>query len=83
MLAIVSLEDEVERVKTERHATHAKLKRMAKAYIDGLLPEDEYNRQRRLLEMELESLLLPGANAAEEAGKLLLNLGNYILDKLS
>jgi site-specific DNA recombinase len=74
VLAIVSLKDEVERVKTERQATHAKLKRMAKAYIDGLLPEEEYNRQRRLLEMELESLILPAANAAEEAGKLLLNL---------
>ncbi len=29
---------------------------------------------KRLLEMELESLVVPGANAAEEAGKLLINL---------
>ena len=74
VLSIIALKDEVERVKTERHATQSKLKRMAKAYIDGLLPEEEYNRQRRLFEMELESLVLPEANAAEEAGNLLLNL---------
>jgi hypothetical protein len=47
---------------------------MAKAYIDGLFPDEEYNRQRKLLEMELESLIVPGANAAEEAGKLIMNL---------
>jgi DNA invertase Pin-like site-specific DNA recombinase len=74
VLAIISLKDEVERVKTERHAAHSRLKRMANADIDGLLPEEEYNRQRRLLEMELESLVLPAANVAEEAGNLLINL---------
>ncbi|MBN1366477.1 MAG: recombinase family protein, partial [Dehalococcoidales bacterium] len=40
----------------------------------GLFPDEEYNRQRKLLEMELESLVVPGANAAEEAGKLIMNL---------
>ena len=44
---------------------------MAKAYVDGLFPDEEYRRQKRLLEMELESLAVPEANAAEEAGKLL------------
>ncbi len=47
---------------------------MAKAYIDGLFPDEEYNRHRRLLEMELESLVVPGVNAAEEAGNLIQNL---------
>jgi site-specific DNA recombinase len=74
VLSIVALKDEVERVKAERQATQMKLRRMAKAYIDGLFPDEEYNRQRRLLEMELESLVLPGVDAAEEAGNLLLNL---------
>jgi len=50
------------------------LKRMARAYVDGLFPEEEYQRQKRLLEMELESLVVPQANAAEEAGKLLNDL---------
>ncbi len=47
---------------------------MAKAYMDGLFPDEEYHRQKKLLEMELESLVVPQANAAEEAGKLILDL---------
>jgi hypothetical protein len=44
------------------------------AYIDGIFPDEEYHRQKRLLEMELESLVVPQANAAKEAGKLIMNL---------
>jgi site-specific DNA recombinase len=44
---------------------------MAKAYIDGVFPDEEYHRQKKLLEMELESLVVPEVHAAEEAGKLL------------
>ncbi|MFC1921124.1 hypothetical protein ACFLYQ_05310 [Chloroflexota bacterium] len=47
---------------------------MAKAYIDSLLPDEEYSRQKRLMELEPESLVIPEANAAEKAGKLLLDL---------
>lgn len=47
---------------------------MGKAYIDGIFPDEEYNRQKKLLEMELESLVVPAANSAEEAGKLILDL---------
>ena len=47
---------------------------MVKTYHDGLFPDEEYNRQKKLLEMELESLVVPQANAAEEAGKLIMNL---------
>ena len=47
---------------------------MTKAYIDGLFPDEEYHRQKKLLEMELESLVVPGVDAAEEAGKLIINL---------
>ena len=47
---------------------------MAKAYIDGVFPDEEYHRQKRLIEMELESLVVPQANAAEEAGKLIQDL---------
>jgi len=51
-----------------------KLRRMAKAYVDNLFPDAEYHRQKRLLEMELESLAVPEANAAEEAGRLIQDL---------
>jgi hypothetical protein len=74
VLAILSLKDEVERVKKTRQDVQEKLRRMAKAYIDGLFPDEEYNRQRRLLELELGSLVVPGVNAAEEAGNLIQNL---------
>ena len=73
-LAIVSLQDEVQRVKEERSKAEEKLRRMAKAYVDNLFPDEEYHRQKRLLEMELESLVVPEANAAEEAGKLIQDL---------
>jgi site-specific DNA recombinase len=74
ILTIISMKDEVDRVKKARVATQEKLRRMAKAYIDGVFPDEEYHRQKRLLEMELESLVVPQANAAEEAGNLILNL---------
>ena len=46
----------------------------AKAYIGGVFPDQEYYRQKKLLEMELESLVVPNADATEEAGKLIINL---------
>jgi len=74
VLAIISLKDEVERVREERNRVEEKLRRMARAYMDNLFPDEEYHRQKRLLEMELESLAVPQANAAEEAGNLIQDL---------
>ena len=76
VLSIISLKDEVARVKKERVIVLEKQRRMGKAYVDGLFPDEEYHRQKKLLEMELESLVVPAANAAEEAGKLIMNLKN-------
>ena len=74
VLAIISLKDDVYQVSKKRRAAQEKLRRMARAYIDGVFPDEEYHRQKKLLEMELESLVVPAADAAEEAGKLILNL---------
>ena len=74
VLSIVSLKDEVLRVKQERQRIQEKIRRMAKAYVDGVFPDEEYHRQKRLLEMELESLVVPGADAAEEAGRIIADL---------
>jgi len=74
VLAIISLKDEAEQVKRKRQAIQEKLRRMVKAYIDGVFPDEEYHRQKKLLEMELESLIIPQVNAAEEAGKLIMDL---------
>ena len=38
------------------------------------MPENDYKRQKRLLELELESLVVPQAHAAEEAGKMIEKL---------
>jgi site-specific DNA recombinase len=47
---------------------------MARAFIDSLLPDEEYNCQKKLLELHLECLVVPAANAAKEAGELINNL---------
>ena len=74
VLTIISLKDQVHRIKKERQEVEEKIRRMVKTYHDGLFPDEEYNRQKKLLEMALESLVVPQANAAEEAGKLIMNL---------
>jgi site-specific DNA recombinase len=50
VLAIVSLQDEVQRVKEERSKAEEKVRRMAKACVDNLFPDEEYHRQKRLLD---------------------------------
>jgi site-specific DNA recombinase len=42
----------------------------------AFFPYEEYHRQKKLLEMELESMVVPKANAAEEASKLIMDLPN-------
>ena len=59
VLSIISVSGEVERVKEKRQKTHDRLKRLGRAYVDGLYDENEYRRQKRLMEMELESLVVP------------------------
>ena len=51
-----------------------KLQRLGKAYVDGLYDPKEYQKEKRRLELELESLVVPEVNAAEDAGKLLQDL---------
>jgi hypothetical protein len=74
VLAIISVKDEVERVKEQRLKVKEKLKRLGKAFVDGTYEEKEYQRQGRQLELELESLVVPEADAAEEAGNLVQRL---------
>jgi hypothetical protein len=37
---------------------------MAKTFIDGLIADEEYNRQKRLLESLLESLVMRAVDSA-------------------
>ena len=47
---------------------------MGRAYVDGVYDDEEYKRQRQKLELDLESLVIPEADAAAEAGKLIEKL---------
>ena len=42
--------------------------------LGGVYDDDEYRRQKRAAELDLESLVLPEADAAAEAGKLISQL---------
>jgi site-specific DNA recombinase len=61
-------------VSKERQTVQEKLRRLARTYNDLIIPDDEYHGKKRLLELELESLIIPEANAAQEAGKLIIDL---------
>lgn len=47
---------------------------MGKNYIDKLISDEKYNHPLRMLNDELASLVAPGINAAEEAGRLFSHL---------
>ena len=74
VLSIISARDEVEEVRARRRKLQEKLRRLGKAYVDGLYNDREYGRQKEALELSLESLVLPEADAAAEAGKLIEQL---------
>ena len=74
VLARINLRDEVERVKEERKAVQEGLRRLGRRYQDRLCDDAEYDRQKRLMEMELDSLVVPEADASEEAGLLVKQL---------
>ena len=74
VLAQIQLADEIARVAQERKETEQRLKRLGRAYVDGLYSEDDYRRERRYLEDRLASLVVPGVDSAKEAGKLLEHL---------
>ena len=74
VLSIVSARDEAESIKEKRQKVQERLRRLGKAYVDGVYDDEEYKRQKRTAELELGSLVLPEADAAAEAGKLISEL---------
>ena len=74
MLAKIHLTDEVERVRLERIQAEQRLRRLGKAYVEGLYADDDYRREKQALEEKWCSLLVTGVDAAREAGKLLEDL---------
>ena len=74
LLVKIQLADEARRVEEERKQVEQRLKRLGQVYLDDLIPYDEYKRQKRNLEDQLQSLVVPGVDAAKEAGRLLEDL---------
>jgi len=74
VLARIVHQDETARIIGERERVKEKLRRLGQAFVDGLFDEFEYHRQKKSLEWELESLLVPEVDAAKEAGRLLADM---------
>ena len=74
MLGQVHLADEVKQVSQERKKIDQRLRRLAQVYVDDHIREDEYRRQKKQLEVKLRSLVVPDADSALSAGKLLEDL---------
>jgi len=72
VLSIISVKDEVESIAERRRKANERLRRLGRAYVDGVYDDVEYCRQKR--ELELESLVAPEADAAGEAGMLIARL---------
>ena len=83
VLAIISIKDEADRINKRQQNIKNRLKRMAKTHIDGLIEDNEYSRQKKVLEMELESLVVPEVRAAEKAGKLLQDFASVMVSRQS
>jgi len=59
IIAKISAISEYDQILKERRRVSDKLRRLTKAYIDGLIEEGEYEIQRRLLQDNLEALVSP------------------------
>ncbi len=74
VLAWVHMKDEVERVRKKRAQTEQRLKRLWRAYVDGLLAETDYLREKQALQDRMASLVVQGLSETEAAGRLLEDL---------
>ena len=74
VLERISLRDEVARVQTEREQVQEKLRRLGKAFVDGMVDEPDYERHKAQLEFDLTSLVVPEADTVAEAGRLVQRL---------
>ena len=74
VLERISLRDEVARVRAEREQVGEKLRRLGKAFVDGMVDEPDYERHKAQLEFDLTSLVVPEADAVAEAGRLVQRL---------
>jgi site-specific DNA recombinase len=75
IISRVSTLSEHEHILKQRKQIQEKIRRLGKTYLDGVIEDGEYNVQRKLLQDNLDSLVIPEPDAAMNAGKLLESLG--------
>lgn len=64
VLAKIHIADEVNRIGQERFKTEQRLKRLGRAFVDGLYTDDDYRREKRSLEESLAAMVVPGVDSA-------------------
>ena len=64
----------ISRVQAERERLNEKLRRLAKAWIDNLIDDADYEHHKAQAEFELTSLVIPEGDAIADAGRLLRRL---------
>ena len=62
------------RSRERRGQLEERKRRLGRAYVDGHYSDDEYRRQMKAIDDEMDSLVVPEASAAEEAGYLIEQL---------
>ena len=75
IMAKMAVFSERDRIVKQRKVITEKLRRLGKAYVDGLVGEGEYGVQRMLLNDALNGLVVPESDATIKAGEMLENLG--------
>ena len=74
VLAQIEVRNEAERVRERRKQLEERKRQLERAYVDGHYADDEYRRQMKAIDDEMDSLVVPEASAAEEAGYLIEQL---------
>jgi site-specific DNA recombinase len=74
IISRVSTLSEHEYILKQRKQIQEKKRRLGKTYLDGVIGDGEYNVQRKLLQDNLDSLVIPEHDATMNAGELLESL---------
>ena len=61
--------ERVQGIGQERLQAEQRLKRLGRAYVDGLYSDDDYKREKHSLEDSIAGLVVPGVDTAKEAGE--------------
>ena len=73
-LAKLQLQEGTDRIQKEHQSTVDRLRRLGRAFVDGLYSQEDYKREERTPEDRIASLVSPDQESAIRAGKLLEDL---------